>query len=153
LSFARLDLDRSLYGQGFAPQCCDIVLGVNVLHVAKDLRFSLGEIGRVLKPGGYLILAEGSPPSAAQRWRLDLVFAFLRGWWDVTTVPRFRPRPGFLLPSEWERALYSCGFRGVQVLPGESWFAGACRGGLVLAQTSTSRSDHFPTVVDDGTSS
>ena len=63
-----------------------------------------------------------------------MVFAFLRGWWNVSLDESLRPRPGFLLPSRWERALLACGYDDVCVVPGEDWFAGPCRGGVIVAR-------------------
>jgi SAM-dependent methyltransferase len=134
MRFARVDLDLPLRSQGLLSESFDAVIAVNVLHVAKDLCFSLREIYDVLKMRGYLILAEGSPPDRFRRWRLDVIFAFLRGWWDVSIDPVLRSRPGFLLPSEWQKALLACGFDSVYLLPGEDWFRGPCRGGVAIAQ-------------------
>jgi pyochelin synthetase len=134
LHFAQVNMDLPLRDQGLAPESFDAVIGVNVLHAAKGLRRSLHEIHRVLKANGHLILAEGSPPERDERWRLDVVFAFLRGWWDVSLDPVVRPRPGFLLPTEWEAALRVCGFSPVFLLPGEEWFRRSCRGGVIVAR-------------------
>ncbi len=136
LSFARLDINSPFDGQALVPQSFDVVLGVNVVHVARRLMFSLRELLKLLKPGGYLILCEGSPPDRVTRWRLDLVFAFLRDWWDVEIDPPWRLRPGFMLPSEWKAALLGCGFQEVHLLPGEQGFHGPCRGGLVIARNN-----------------
>ena len=137
MRFAKVDLDLPLRDQGFPPESFDGVIAVNVLHLAKDLCFSLQEIYSVLKTPGYLIFAEGSPPDRFRRWRLDVAFAFLRGWWDVSIAPGLRSRPGFLLPSEWQKALLACGFDSVYLLPGENWFRGPCRGGVVIAGKQT----------------
>ncbi len=131
--FAVLDLDQPLAPQGFAPGQFDVVLGVNVFHSARNLEFSLQELRSLLRDGGTVILGEGSPPREGKRWRLDFVFAFLRGWWDVTLDSAFRPRPGFLFPREWIRLFQHCGYQRVAAFPGEQWFPGACRGGLVVA--------------------
>lgn len=137
LRFADVDIDMPLQSQGIPAGSFDVVIGVNVLHAAKRLRASLLGIHDVLKPNGYLILAEGSPPDRTRRWRLDVVFAFLRGWWDVVIEP-MRPRPGFLTPSEWESALRTCHFDPVYLLPGEQWFRGPCRGGVMVAAKQVS---------------
>lgn len=78
--FTVLDLDQPLAPQGFAPGRFDVILGVNVLHSARNLEFSLRELRSLLRDGGTVILGEGSPPRGGKRWRLDFVFAFLRGW-------------------------------------------------------------------------
>jgi SAM-dependent methyltransferase len=131
--FAVVDLDTSLAMQGLEEASFDAVIGVNVLHCARDLRFTLQALRSVLNGRGLLICAEGSPPERGKHWRLDLIFAFLRGWWDVRVDPLLRPRPGFLFPAEWRKALLSCGFNSAAILPGESWFSGPCRGGIIVA--------------------
>ena len=136
--FRTLDVDLPFSAQGLVPETFDAVIAVNVLHVAKDLPFTLREIHAALNTPGWLICAEGSVPDRIGRWRLDLVFAFLRGWWDVSTNHPLRPRPGFLMPNRWKDALLACGYRSVYSLPGEDWFAGPCRGGLILAQKAPS---------------
>jgi SAM-dependent methyltransferase len=133
LRFRVLDLDLSLEAQGLDPAGFDLVVGVNVLHLPKNLQFTLRELRSIMKSSGNLICAEGSPPQPGKRWPLDVVFGFLRGWWDVGLDAWLRPRPGFLFPAEWERILGASGFGRVMALPGEDWFAGACRGGLVVA--------------------
>jgi SAM-dependent methyltransferase len=139
LSFARVDLDWPLSHQGVGSESFDTIVAVNVLHAVKHLFFSLQELRGVLKPGGCLILSEGSPPGRSRRWRLEVVFAFLRGWWDVSTEARWRPNPGFLLPRQWREALLACGYDAVHLLPGEDWFCGSCRGGAILARKSAAR--------------
>jgi SAM-dependent methyltransferase len=133
MRFATIDLNRPLASQGLAPESLDAIIAVNVLHVAKDLAFTLRELKAVLVNTGYLFFGEGSPPDSRRRWRLDLVFAFLRGWWDVELDPVWRPRPGFLLPDQWVKILRQCGYQPVHALPGEGWYPGPCRGGLVAA--------------------
>jgi SAM-dependent methyltransferase len=134
LSFARIDLDLPLHSQHVPPTRYDVVIAVNVLHVLRSLSFSLRELHGVLKPLGWLLIAEGSPPSRTRRWRLDVVFGFLRGWSNVSVEPPWRLSTGFLLPTQWKGALESVGYDPVHVLPGERWFRGPCRGGLVLAR-------------------
>jgi SAM-dependent methyltransferase len=138
MRFSTVNLDLPLTSQGLVPASFDAVIAVNVLHVAKDLAFTLRELYTMLKTPGYLVCAEGSPPDWQRRWRLDLVFAFLRGWWDVSIDPILRPRCGFLLPTQWTKALLTCGYQKVHALPGEEWFAGPCRGGLIIAEKGAS---------------
>jgi yersiniabactin nonribosomal peptide/polyketide synthase len=134
ISFARLNLDLPLRFQDAPSQGFDVIIAVNVLHVVRALSFSLRELHNMLRPLGYLLIAEGSPPDRSRRWRLDIVFAFLRGWWDVSLEPPWRQSPGFLWPSQWKGAVMAAGYDPVHALPGEEWFRGPCRGGVVLAQ-------------------
>jgi SAM-dependent methyltransferase len=133
MRFAGIDIDLPFDAQEVARESFDIVTAVNVLHVAEDLPATLREIHRTLRTPGYLVCAEGSPPRPGSRWRLDLVFGFLPGWWDVATNSQLRPSPGFLFPSQWRQLLHASGFDVVEAMPGESWFDGPCRGGLIVA--------------------
>ena len=89
MRFATLDLDRPFAEQGFLPGRFDAVIAVDVLHVAQNLRFTLREIYRALKPRSWLIFAEGSPaqplPALASGSRLR-VFARLVGRCDRSTL-------------------------------------------------------------------
>jgi SAM-dependent methyltransferase len=143
LRFAVIDLDMPLSTQGLEKESFEAVIAVNVMHSAKDLAFTLREVHSILKKPGDLICAEGSPPTPGRRWPLDLIFAFLQGWWDVSLDPILRPRAGFLFPSEWRHALLTCGFDSVCAQPGEGWFAGPCRGGLIIASKGQSRLPEF----------
>ena len=134
ISFARLNLDLPLQSQDVPSQGFDVIIAVNVLHVLRVLSFSLRELHDMLRPLGYLLIAEGSPPERSRRWRLDVVFAFLRGWWDVSLEPPWRQSPGFLWPSQWKGALMAAGYDPVRALPGEERFRAPCRGGVVLAR-------------------
>jgi hypothetical protein len=42
------------------------------------------------------------------------------------------------LPTQWTKALLTCGYQKVHALPGEEWFAGPCRGGLIIAEKGAS---------------
>jgi SAM-dependent methyltransferase len=136
LRFRVFDLDLPFAQQDIEPGF-DVIVGVNVLHSAKNLDFTLRGLRSALNPGGHLILGEGSPPRPGVRWRLDVVFAFLRGWWDVHLDPVHRPRPGFLFPTEWLQLMRLAGYQNATALPGEQWFSSACRGGLIAASRSS----------------
>ncbi len=116
LEFAALDIDRPWSGQGVAPASCALVFAVNVLHVAKDLRFSLGQALASLAPGGWLIAGECLRPPSGQV-HMELVFQVLGSFTDVATDAVLRPRPGFLAAEEWHQALAAAGFHDVQILP------------------------------------
>jgi len=141
LRFMTADLDRLLCGQGLEPESFDAIIAVNVLHSARDLTFTLRQLHAMLNKSGWLICSEGSPANA-KRWRLDLAFAFLRGWWDTRIDLPLRPRPGFLLPAEWEAILLASGYKEVHLLPGGAWFSGPCRGGVILARRGSETPIH-----------
>ena len=88
----------------------DLIFSTNCIHVAKDLPVTLDWIRRGLKPGGALVLGEGSHYSEVLPSPVSLVLSLFNGWWDVPTTPE-RPQPGFLLPQHWFAAFEAAGYR------------------------------------------
>ncbi|MGI9047415.1 MAG: class I SAM-dependent methyltransferase [Burkholderiales bacterium] len=115
LEFVALDIDRPWSEQGFAAGEFDLVFGVNVMHVAKDLAFSLGEAGAALRASGWLVLGECL--RAAKPIFPELIFQTLASFRDVQTDPQFRPRPGFLSAAHWRLALAHARFTGIELTP------------------------------------
>jgi len=58
--FRQLDIDRDPGQQGFAPHSFDVILAANVLHDARHLKTTLTALGRLLAPGGHLVVLEGT---------------------------------------------------------------------------------------------
>lgn len=117
IEFFALDIDASWPVQGAERGHFDLVFGVNVLHVAKDLPFSLAEAHASLASGGWLVIGECLRPFPGHQIYIELVFQILDSFVDVSTDPELRPRPGFLTPEEWRRSLANAGFRHIEVTP------------------------------------
>ena len=98
----------------------DLIFSTNCIHVAKDLDVTLGWIRQCLKPGGALVLGEGSHYSEVVPSPVSLVLSLFNGWWDVPTTPQ-RPQPGFLLPQHWFAAFERAGYRNMSM---ERWTDG-----------------------------
>jgi SAM-dependent methyltransferase len=49
----------------------DLVICALVLTHVPDLAGAIGEFGRVLKPGGYLLVTDFHPAAVARGWRTD----------------------------------------------------------------------------------
>ena len=116
-SFSSVDLDRSFESQGIPSGTYDLVYAVNVVHVARDLDFSLQQILHCLQPNGWLVAAESIRPIAGQTISTELVFQILEDFWDVKLDPIRRPTPGFLTPEQWTDLLVQNGFSSVEVVP------------------------------------
>src|SRR5204863_6783717 len=101
----------------------DLVYGVNVLHVAKDLLFSLAQARDALAPGGCLVISECVRPYLNQPMYPELVFQILDSFTDVDIDPEFRPNPGFLTADHWRRAFNRAGFEHTEVKPELDVFA------------------------------
>jgi SAM-dependent methyltransferase len=117
IEWGTLDMNLPWETQGIARGEFDLVYGVNVLHVAKDLLFSLGQARDALAPDGRLIISECVRPYLNQPMYPELVFQILDSFTDVDIDPEFRPNPGFLTADHWRRAFRRGGFEHTEVKP------------------------------------
>ncbi|WP_372050813.1 beta-ketoacyl synthase N-terminal-like domain-containing protein [Tistrella mobilis] len=107
---ARFDVSRDPADQGLEVGGADLVLALDVIHATADLRVSLDNVARLLRPGGLLLLAE---LVIARRW-VNAIWGLATGWWvmadDRTTSP-------LIDPAAWRRVLEGAGFATEAVLP------------------------------------
>ncbi len=117
LTFGDLDIDRPWSEQGIDPGTIDLVYGVNVFHVARNLEATLREAHATLAPGGWLIAGECLRPRPGQPVAAELPFLLLEGFREVELDPELRPHPGFMTPELWVANLERVGFETVEVVP------------------------------------
>ncbi len=117
ISFGRLDMDRPFEEAGVEKATFELVYGVNTLHVARDLEFTLAEVRRALAPGGALVLSECVRPFTGRPVYVEFLFNLLESFRAPRLVEPWRPNGGFLTPEHWVAALDACGFRDVTVYP------------------------------------
>jgi SAM-dependent methyltransferase len=117
LEWAALNLDSAWGGQGINPGEFDLVYAVNVLHISKDLLFSLNEARSALASYGWLVIGECLRPYLNQPIYPELMFQILESFINVRTDPEVRPNPGFLTAEHWRRAFTRAGFQSVEVSP------------------------------------
>jgi SAM-dependent methyltransferase len=117
LEWRALDIDLPWDTQGVARGEFDLVYGVNVLHVAKDLLFSLNQARGALAADGWLVIGECVRPYVNQPIYAELIFQILDSFTDVDTDPEIRPNPGFLTADQWRCAFTRTGFECVEVMP------------------------------------
>lgn len=117
LEWRTLDLDEPWAPQGVAPGECDLVFAVNVMHISKDLLFSLNEARSALATGGWLVLGECVRPYDHQPIYPELMFQVLDSFTDVKLDPEIRPNPGFLTAGQWRSAFCKAGFTRTEVAP------------------------------------
>jgi SAM-dependent methyltransferase len=116
-AFSALDIDRAFSQAAIAPGTYSLVYGVNVLHVARDLAATLGELRGALRARGMLVMAECVRPFADTPLHLELVFNLLSSFRDAVLVPGWRPNGGFLTPEQWTGALAANGFEDIRIYP------------------------------------
>ncbi|MBL8258883.1 MAG: methyltransferase [Candidatus Competibacteraceae bacterium] len=110
LSCGLLDIDRPFAKAGVEPGSLSVVYGVNTLHVARDLAFTLAEIRAALAPGGCLIASECVRPFPGRTVYVEFVFALLDSFRAPVLQPQWRPNGGFLTPEQWLAAFRAAGF-------------------------------------------
>ena len=116
-TFQPFDLNRDPGEQKLGEARFDAILGVNVLHVAKDLGATLRHLQGLLAPGGRLIVGECLKPDLDHPIYIEFLFNYLHAFTDVELNPAWRPRHGFLTPECWVAALEAAGFTDVQEFP------------------------------------
>lgn len=116
-TFARLDMNKPFEAAGVAPGAYALVHGVNTLHVASDLAFTLREIRAALAPGGSVVISECVRPFPGQPVYVEFVFNLLAAFREPELVPGWRPNGGFLTPEQWTAALTTTGFGDVRIVP------------------------------------
>jgi hypothetical protein len=117
LEWSTVDLDSPWSGQGIGSGEFDLVYAVNVMHISKNLLFSLNEARSALAADGWLVIGECVRPYDNQPIYPELMFQILDSFNDVETDPEFRPNPGFLTGEQWRRAFLKAGFTRTEVAP------------------------------------
>ncbi|KAL2861159.1 uncharacterized protein BJX67DRAFT_386006 [Aspergillus lucknowensis] len=109
--FKTFNMEQQPDGQGFDEGSYDVVVAVNVLHVSADMEASLSNVRRLLKPGGFLVVAELTST--------DLLFSgmtvgTLPGWWIGAETGR--PWGPLLTLTQWDMVLKNSGFGGIDTV-------------------------------------
>lgn len=107
IEFRRLDIEKDPVTQGFHEEEYDMVIASNVLHATADIANTLGNVRKLLRPGGTLLLQEAVNPALLSG---PLAFGTLPGWWLGNEESRgLWP---ILDESQWDSALRASGFDG-----------------------------------------
>lgn len=117
LQWSTVDLNLPWSAQGIGSGEFDLVYAVNVMHVSKNLLFSLNEARSALAAEGWLVIGECVRPYDNQPMYPELMFQILDSFNDVETDPEIRPNPGFLTADQWRRAFSKAGFTRAEVAP------------------------------------
>jgi len=116
-AFQSFDVNQPFEAQGLTAGGFDAIVGINVLHVARNLPEALGRLRTLLAPGGRLVIGECLKPDLATPIYLEFFFKFIRSFTEVDLDPVLRPAPGFLTPEAWEALLANAGFHPVRRYP------------------------------------
>ncbi|KAK8028300.1 polyketide synthase [Apiospora marii] len=110
ITFQKLDITQDPAEQGFELEDFDVVIAANVLHATPDMRITMENVRKLLKPRGKLLLLEASahPPTL-------LPFFLLPGWWYAEDQYRDREEGPMMPVPVWDRLLKDTGFSGVDI--------------------------------------
>jgi SAM-dependent methyltransferase len=142
IEWSALNLDLPWSDQGINSGEFDLIYAVNVMHISRDLLFSLNEARSALASDGWLVIGECLRPYFNQPIYPELMFQILESFTNVQTDPEIRPNPGFLTTEHWRRAFTRAGFQRVEVAPNidrireiyPHFFTGAICGQNVVAE-------------------
>lgn len=112
MKFAKLDISKDIYAQGFFENSFDIVLSYDVLQATDDIGGSLQQISKLLVPGGILAQIQ----TYGDHHIDNLIYGLSPGWWNFAEDP-LRGQRITLLPNEWNQILQQSNFIDVQTLP------------------------------------
>ncbi len=111
-----LDINVPFIEQGFSSDALDIIYGVNVMHVAHNLGFSLREAYRHLNKDGLLVIAETIRPVDNRALHHEIIFDLLNNYYDVKLDALMRPYHGFLTKERWIRYFEMTGFKNIEYI-------------------------------------
>lgn len=101
MKFMKLNIEETLPEELLGRH--HIVVSTNCVHATRDLRHSLSNIHKLLRPNiGCVVVLEGTQKLA---W-LDLVWGLLDGWWLFNDGRRYAMQSAWA----WERDLQAAGF-------------------------------------------
>jgi acyl transferase domain-containing protein/acyl carrier protein/2-polyprenyl-3-methyl-5-hydroxy-6-metoxy-1,4-benzoquinol methylase len=138
VEYGFLDIEKSPQEQGYKNHSFDVVIAVNVLHVAGNLGKTLDYVHSLLAPGGLLLLWEITQPEL----RFDLTVGILMN--VVEDEERSRGNP-FLSKEQWEQKLRYSGFVEVEAFSKSEVFGHD----VLVAQTSALATNEVPLALTD----
>lgn len=111
---AQLDLDRAFSAQGIEPGSLDLVVAGNVLHNARNVPYSLGQIRVSLRDGGTLLFSESIADNPAMLTFMHLLLS------PPASAPERSTDEAFMSPENWRLALQAQGLQLLEVWPAAS---------------------------------
>ncbi|CAG8226110.1 unnamed protein product [Penicillium salamii] len=111
MTFKTFDMEKEPETQGFSDASYDVVVAVNVLHVSADIKASLSNVRRLLKPGGFLVTAE---LTSTDLFFSGMTVGTLPGWWIGAETGR--PWGPLFTLGQWDSVLKSTGFAGIDTV-------------------------------------
>lgn len=114
MDFKILNIERDIDEQGYSANSYDLVIGIMALHATRNLKKTLENTRKLLKPGGYVLLLEVTNNDVL---RVGLTMGGLPGWWlGIDDDRSFSPCVSSLT---WHSLLLRAGFSGIDSISPE----------------------------------
>ncbi|MBW8877597.1 MAG: amino acid adenylation domain-containing protein [Acidobacteria bacterium] len=112
IRYSTFEINKDPKSQGHQPHSYDLIVAANVLHNATDAGRALASVRELLRPGGYLLILEGTRVTPWQ-WATVAYLEAIEAYEDE------RAESGLPLlgVADWSRALAAGGFEEVQSYP------------------------------------
>ncbi|KAI0436038.1 beta-ketoacyl synthase domain-containing protein [Xylaria telfairii] len=131
--FKPFDAERDPVSQGFKPNSYDVIVASFVIHATSKLEEAMRNVRRLLRPGGYVVLAESTNNDQT---RAGFIFGTLPGWWSG--VHEGRVLSPCVSAEKWDEVLRSTGFSGIDTITPEH-FEHTYAGSVLVAQAVDDR--------------
>ncbi|MCP1311720.1 type I polyketide synthase [Paenibacillus tyrfis] len=133
MHFGVLDITRDPGEQGFEPASFDLVFAYNVVHATHRLSVSLGNMQRLLKPGGLLCVLERT----RVRRYVDLIWGLADGWWHFDEAER-KLSP-LVSVEEWQGHFSALGLEEVAAYPDKTGLRERLDVGIIIGQRAAAK--------------
>jgi SAM-dependent methyltransferase len=111
--FKVYDAERDPTTQGFKEGQYDVIVASLVIHATAELAKTLRNLRKLLRPGGYLVVGEGTSDGPLQSGD-GFIFGALPGWW--LGVDEGRTISPFVNVQQWDDLLKRTGFSGIDTI-------------------------------------
>ncbi|KAF2271629.1 amino acid adenylation domain-containing protein [Westerdykella ornata] len=111
--FKSLDCEQDIEKQGYEDGKYDLIVASLVIHATKDLDYTMSNVRRLLKPGGYLVILELTDEGPM---RFGFLMGGLPGWWLGGPDRKYSP---CMSPARWHTLMQKTGFSGIDTITPE----------------------------------
>lgn len=108
MDYKVFDISKDPLGQDFTEGTYDVIFAANVVHATASLKETLGNLNKLLRPGGALVLTEICTELRSPTY----IFGNFVGWWLGEADGR--PFVPYVPPSRWHDELLASGYTGVE---------------------------------------
>jgi acyl transferase domain-containing protein/2-polyprenyl-3-methyl-5-hydroxy-6-metoxy-1,4-benzoquinol methylase/acyl carrier protein len=128
MTFGLLDVTRDPDDQGYQSGSYDIVLELDAVHATSRMSETMGQVKKLLAPGGVLLFVESV---VTRRW-MNLPLGLLEGWWFFEDMELRQDSP-LLSLDKWTQLIAGQGFKAATYPTGQEKRTMA-DSGLIVAQ-------------------